>query len=62
MTLIKEVADKYSLKGIKAGTYHFPSYGEISLHSMSLEKADRLFASGFPYLVEKKKRSDDTQL
>lgn len=60
LTLTKEVSDKYSLKDIKPGTYLFPVYGEINLHLMSLEKADQLYASGFPYLVEKKKRSVDT--
>lgn len=59
LTLQKDVAEKYYLKAVSAGTFHFPGHGEISLHTMSLEKADQLYASGFPFLVLKKKRSEE---
>lgn len=61
LNLPKEVAEKFSLKNIEAGNYHFPGFGEINLTSITLEKANSLFAAGFPFLVEKKKRMPVTE-
>nr|WP_199079083.1 hypothetical protein [Pedobacter sp. ASV19] len=51
-----EVSEKYNLKDIVAGLYDFPGFGQIDLQTISLEKADALVSSGFPYLVAKKKK------
>jgi hypothetical protein len=57
LTLSKEAAQTYNLKGIQAGNYHFPGFGEIDLTSVTLEKANILFAAGFPFLIKKKSKA-----
>lgn len=53
------VAEKYNLKGIKPGRYHFPKFGEVDLTSMTLAKADNLVKRGFTYLQAKNKKAAD---
>jgi len=61
MKLQKEVAAKYRLITIRPGKHYFPEYGEIDLRVMKLQKADELFAKGFPFLKLREKPLEITE-
>jgi hypothetical protein len=52
-TLSANVAAKYDLLNIAPGAYAIPGFGIVDLTAISLDKADKLVARGFPYLVLK---------
>ncbi len=54
MKLLKEVSEKYQLKTIRPGKYHFPDFGLIDLSKITIHEADELVDKGFPFLVKKK--------
>jgi hypothetical protein len=45
-------SEKYRLT-IEPGLYHVKGFGEVDLRTLTLEKANYLFQSNFPYLVLK---------
>ena len=45
------VAKKYTVKTIRPGKFVFAGFGEIDLRTISVKKADELYASKFPYLI-----------
>jgi hypothetical protein len=54
LTLPKEVADKFNLVKIAPGKYDFHhQFGVIDLTTISLQKAEKLVADGFKFLVAK---------
>lgn len=48
--LPEDVAKKYRMKTIRAAKYNFAGFGEIDLRTISVAKADDLYAKKFPYL------------
>lgn len=57
--LPEDVAKKYDLVVIQPGRHDFHKYGIIDLTKISVERADKLVAGGFPYLVAKATATTD---
>jgi len=61
MKLQDEVSAKYRLVTIRPGKHYFPQFGEVDLRKIKLQKADELFAKGFPFLKLREKPLEITE-
>lgn len=48
-----EVSEKYAVANAISGKFVDATYGEVDLYNITLKKADKLVAAGFPYLKAK---------
>lgn len=58
----KHIESKYKVIGLEPGKVICKDNTEVDLRTISLEKADELFNSGFPYLQKIELKSDDAPI